>query len=225
MTTSLTRRAGIAWAVFLAIVLGCLAAAVNQRSLHFSDQLLLAIAQAPANHALDVVMVIISEAGAIEVSTILMLALVLTAKSREPLGWERWIPLLVFVALNLVELASKTLVTQPAPPIEFLRSPRLPGLGIDTAGAFPSGHMTRVTMVLGLLALRLLRRTRRPAWLWLCVVAVWIVGYSRVYLGEHWPADVAGGILLGGIGLALSLALAPRGSVGDIEGVARPPTG
>jgi membrane-associated phospholipid phosphatase len=225
MTMSLTRRAGIAWAVVLAIVLAVLGAAVNQRSLHFSDQLLLAVAQAPASHALDVVMVIISELGALEVSTLLMLGLVLTARSSEPLGWERWVPLLIFVGLNLVELAGKALVTQPAPPIEFLRSPRLPGLGIATAGAFPSGHMTRITMVLGLLTLRLVRRTRRPVWLWLCVAAVWIVGYSRVYLGEHWPADVAGGILLGGIGLALSLALVPRASVGDIEGMALPPAG
>ncbi|MDQ6748543.1 MAG: phosphatase PAP2 family protein, partial [Candidatus Dormibacteraeota bacterium] len=138
----------------------------------------------------------------------------------EGLGWGRWVPVAIFVAANLVELGVKGVVAQPAPPAEFLRGPRLPGLGVATAGAFPSGHMTRITIFLGLATLRLVARTRRGAWLGLCVAAVWTVGYSRVYLGQHWPADVVGGIVLGGIGLALSLALAPGGYAGGFPRVA-----
>jgi membrane-associated phospholipid phosphatase len=78
--------------------------------------------------------------------------------------------------------------------------------------------MTRVTLVFGLFGLRLFRRRGNPLWLWACVAAVWIVGYSRVYLGQHWPVDVAGGILLGGIGLALTLWFSPRGFVGPLDG-------
>jgi membrane-associated phospholipid phosphatase len=220
VTEARVRRVAVAWAVILAAVLALLTAAVDRRNLQFSDRLLLLIAQAPAGRPLDIVMALFSLTGAVEVTGLAMLALVLSARSQAPLGWERWVPLVVFVVVTLVEVAGKDLVHQPAPPPEFLRV-RLPGFGLSTAGSFPSGHMVRVTLVMGLLALRAARRTRRLLWLWLCVAAVWTVGYSRVYLGHHWPADAAGGILLGGIGLALCLAIAPRGSVGDVE----PPSG
>lgn len=216
MTEARIRRAAIAWAVILTVVLALLAVTVDRRTLQFSDRLLLLIAQAPAGRSLDVVMAGISLTGSVEVTSLAMLALALTARSKAPLGWQRWTPLLIFAAFTLVELAGKDFVHQPPPPLD-LRRVRLPGLGLSTAGSFPSGHMTRITLVLGLLTLRVARRTGRQLWLWLCVAAVWTVGYSLVYLGHHWPADVAGGILLGGIGLALCLAMSPRGSVGDVD--------
>jgi membrane-associated phospholipid phosphatase len=210
----------MAWAGVLAVVLAALATAVNLGALHLSDNLLLAAAQAPAGPVLDLFMSAVSFLGRAEVTGIMALALVLTARSARPLGWERLVPLGLFIALVLVELGGKSLVHQPAPPISLLRGARLPGVDVPTAYGFPSGHMTRSTLIFGLVALRRVRGGGNPLWLWGCVAAVWLMGYSRVYLGEHWPADVAGGILLGGIGLALCLAVSPRGSVGDLPAAA-----
>lgn len=215
LTEARLRRVAMAWVVILMVVLALLAVTVDRRALQFSDRLLLLIAQAPAGRALDVVMAGISLTGSVEVTSLAMLALALTARSNVPLGWERWLPLLVFAAVTVVELAGKDFVHQPPPPRDLLRI-RLPGLNVATAGSFPSGHMTRITMVLGLLALRAARWARGPLWPWLGVAAVWTVGYSHVYLGHHWPADVAGGILLGGIGLALCLTISPRANVRDL---------
>jgi membrane-associated phospholipid phosphatase len=217
VTEGRLRRVGILWALCLCLVLLSLGTAVNARTLQFSDHLLLLVAQAAASHPLDLLMALVGEAGSVEVTGLVVLGMVLSTRSAAPLGLERWVPLAILVAATLVEVAAKSLVHQPSPPLDLLRGPHLPGLGLATPYSFPSGHMTRATLMLGIVSLRLARRTQRVTWLWVCVGAVWTVAYSLVYLGYHWPADVAGGILLGGLGLALCLALAPRGSVGDMS--------
>ncbi|TJZ44111.1 phosphatase PAP2 family protein [Streptomyces piniterrae] len=68
--------------------------------------------------------------------------------------------------------------------------------------AFPSGHAMSV-LVAGALLLWLLRlHGAGRVWRWTAraVVAVSAagVGFTRVYLGVHWPSDVVGGWLLGG---------------------------
>jgi len=72
---------------------------------------------------------------------------------------------------------------------------------------FPSGHTFSYMMVFGLLAYICYVRMR-PSWLRTLAVAVLIglvvaVGPVRIYLGEHWLSDVAGGYLLGGLGLLI----------------------
>ena len=215
MTKARLRRTAVAWALVLSAVAILLGSAVNQGSLRFNDRVLLLIAQAPASSLLDRVMVVASLLGSVEATGVLVLLLVLLVRAEKPLGWQRWVPLGVFLLVTLIEIAAKYLVHQPLVPMEFVRVRHKLGIGMTTPFSFPSGHMTRVTMILGLVSLRLVRRSGRLLWLWVCVAAVWIIGYSRVYLGEHWPADVAGGILLGGAGLALCIALTPVGSIGD----------
>jgi undecaprenyl-diphosphatase len=42
-------------------------------------------------------------------------------------------------------------------------------------------------------------------WSFFLIPAAVVVGYSRIYVGEHYPFDVLGGIFLGGLGAALFL--------------------
>jgi membrane-associated phospholipid phosphatase len=70
-----------------------------------------------------------------------------------------------------------------------------------TSYSFPSGHAFSSMVVYGLAAYlfaQLHPQWRRGYWLG---AAVWIflIGFSRVYLGVHWPSDVVAGFAAGSI--------------------------
>jgi undecaprenyl-diphosphatase len=56
--------------------------------------------------------------------------------------------------------------------------------------SFPSGHMTNNTAI----AVCLTLFYRRRGWLYWIMTAA--IGYSRIYLGAHWPSDVIGTFFL-----------------------------
>ena len=81
--------------------------------------------------------------------------------------------------------------------------------------SFPSGHVVFYTCYFGFLffvACESLPRGSFVRRLMLMVTAlpVALVGLSRVYFGEHWPSDIPGSYLLGGLWLALSLKIYHR---------------
>ncbi|MGW4204793.1 phosphatase PAP2 family protein [Streptomyces sp. NPDC004726] len=86
---------------------------------------------------------------------------------------------------------------------------------VDTAhfSAFPSGHVLTAMVACGLLLWLLRRRgTTGRAWSWsvaVAAVSVVGVGWTRMYLGVHWPTDVLGGWLMGGALVAFSIACYP----------------
>ncbi|MFE6083529.1 phosphatase PAP2 family protein [Streptomyces virginiae] len=90
---------------------------------------------------------------------------------------------------------------------------------VDSAqyAAYPSGHAMTATVVCGLLLWLLPRPppgrapgVRRVAAWTVAVVSVLGVGFTRVYLGVHWPSDVLAGWLLG-VALATSVPVRERG--------------
>ena len=73
---------------------------------------------------------------------------------------------------------------------------------------FPSGHASGAVAMWGGLALVF----RKRALAWLAPFLVALVAFTRLYLGVHFLADVAGGVLLGGLVLLAAWKLVGRES-------------
>ncbi|MBT2442026.1 phosphatase PAP2 family protein [Streptomyces sp. ISL-36] len=119
---------------------------------------------------------------------------------------ERWLALWL-VGASLLAAA----VQQGMKAVVGRRRPVWPD-PVDSAqyAAFPSGHALTAALSCGLLlwVLALHWRETWRGWSVLAVAAVVSVlgvGWTRVYLGVHWPSDVVAGWLLGWCGAAVAI--------------------
>lgn len=77
----------------------------------------------------------------------------------------------------------------------------IPGYYMNRTHSFPSGH----TSTAFTLALLLASIVKRNAWVYLFPLIAFFVGYSRVYLAQHFVTDVLAGIFVGIISCYLAL--------------------
>ena len=142
---------------------------------------------------------------------------------------------LAFLVAGRLDAAALMLGTQAARfavPLlkETIERPRpSPDLvSVDSAPAdfsFPSGHSFSAMLVFGLLFYFVSVHVRPAApRIALQIGCVWVViatGLERVYVGHHWPSDVLGGFLAGGLFLALFAGLHRRHLLGRLRGRAQ----
>jgi undecaprenyl-diphosphatase len=106
------------------------------------------------------------------------------------LGHRRQVILLAAGSLGAEQLSYllKLAFHRPRPPVFF-------GLSPAENYSFPSGHAFVGTVFYGLLAgiLAEFYSRRRKEAIAAAVLTVLLVGFSRVYLGYHYPTDVIGG--------------------------------
>lgn len=110
--------------------------------------------------------------------------------------WQAFFIIILPAIAGLVNELTKALVDRTRPGGTFT-------IGVNS---FPSGHTTYAAVICGcifFLAPRLLKwpvavRTIQV----LCVLFIALMGLSRIFLEAHWPSDVLGGLLLGGLILA-----------------------
>lgn len=114
------------------------------------------------------------------------------------LGW------LMIIPASLAEIFGKLVLFHPGPPVLFHRSllsTSLPSFYVHTDFSYPSGHMTRTIFIITIFILMVMFSSRNivPRFIIfsLLLLLVFLMGLTRVYLGEHWLSDVLGGGLLG----------------------------
>ena len=90
---------------------------------------------------------------------------------------------------DLLSFALKSVVDVDRPPVRYA-SPD-PLVRVPTDHSFPSGH----TATSFAAAVVLARAVPQRAWLFYLLAAA--IGFSRIYVGVHYPLDVLGGAVLG----------------------------
>jgi membrane-associated phospholipid phosphatase len=114
---------------------------------------------------------------------------------------EGWIWILAGVSTVLIQDIVKILVARPRPGL-------WPRLVPEAWFSFPSGHALASATLYPLLAWDL-TRTQRPAVRAFALAAgvalSLFIGFGRLYLGVHWPTDVAAGWAIGALQAMLAI--------------------
>jgi membrane-associated phospholipid phosphatase len=145
--------------------------------------------------------------GLADTEMILLASMVLAALLVAGRHWHgaAALALSVLGAQATVQLV-KLLISRPRPDGE--------GVIVDPSGfSFPSGHSASAValyLMLAVIAAGLLRRGLRIAAYVAAGLVVALVGFSRVYLGAHYPTDVLAGWLLGGVVVIAAWRLCAR---------------
>lgn len=70
---------------------------------------------------------------------------------------------------------------------------------VETTFSYPSGHALGSVVLYGFLAYLIGRRAPKyRGWIYVSAIALCLaIGFSRLYLGVHWPSDLLGGYIIG----------------------------
>ncbi|UCC17751.1 MAG: phosphatase PAP2 family protein [Dehalococcoidales bacterium] len=117
-------------------------------------------------------------------------------------GWRESVLIVTGGILAATSSLLKMIIDRPRPSPDLVIV-----FSQEDTSSFPSGHSFFVFIVLGLSAYltvtRIRSKTLKIVILAILVALVLLTGLSRIYLGAHWPSDIAGGYLTGGIFLII----------------------
>lgn len=153
--------------------------------------------QALRSAATDWIVILVTLLGDAISLTLIAVAIVIALLLRR--AWRpAALSAFAFITTPIIVKLIKTLIARDRPTADLYA-------GVESF-SFPSGHMTNSTVIYGALAIfaaHALTGVWQKASVAGFILLIALIGFSRVYLGAHWPTDVIGAVLLASVMLFL----------------------
>ncbi len=191
-------RLGLVTTIAVVVVIGAGAAfgvlleeVLERETAFFDEAILLWLADHREPLLTDVMRVVTFFGGVVFTATTLTAAVLISYVRARSLRLPAFLTFALMGGIGLAPVV-KLVVGRPRPNFSQV---------IDVGfHAFPSGHATSAAVVCAALAYVLTRHRSWSVSVWIWTAAgmiAFLIGFSRLYLGVHWPTDVLAGWLLG----------------------------
>ena len=154
----------------------------------FDSSVLLWIQENLHNFILDPLMVAYTSLGNYSIIWLLLAAVMIYFPKTRKAG----VLVLLAIALGYLvnDLILKDLIERPRPWIDI--SGLEPLIYASNPNSFPSGHTCIAFAVVGIIC-----RTQSQNWALASIAAAVLMGFSRMYVGVHYPTDIMAGAVVG----------------------------
>ena len=192
---------GVISSISLSVIFVHLSTEILETDTQFIDTSISNIVYSFRTPALTAIMTFISDLGAdyMLIIMVIIIIIMIWKKHRQ----EAFLFIIITFMGVLINSTQKLFFQRPRPMIDPLI--------VESSYSFPSGHAMNSFVFFAVLSFYIYHFTRRKLFSIIlslvCLFIVLLIGFSRIYLGVHYPSDIIAGYLVGFWWFIISLVI------------------